>query len=202
MPKIRPYRPSDRDAVYEICVLTAHNGGDARPHYQDPGILPEIFAGPYVHLDPQFAFVLADDEDRAVGYIIATGDTERFVRRFRQEWLPLVADRYPPLDGEAATSDEVMRWLLHRPERMVVPALVDYPAHLHIDLLPEYQRQGWGRQFVDTLAEALAAAGVPAVHLGMVTENTAARAFYNRIGLHVIDVPDAGVLTYLGLKLG
>ncbi|WP_144119474.1 GNAT family N-acetyltransferase [Catellatospora sichuanensis] len=199
---IRPYRPSDHDAVYDICIRTAHHGGDARPHYRDPGILPEIFALPYAHLEPQFAFVLADADDRAVGYVLATGDTGSFVERFRHEWLPLVADRYPPLDdAEPRDGDEVMRHLLHRPERMVVPALAAYPAHLHIDLLPEHQRQGHGRALMGRLVLALQEAGVPAVHLGMVSENTAARAFYDRLGMHVIDVPDSGPLTYLGLKV-
>ncbi len=32
------------------------------------------------------------------------------------------------------------------PERMLIPELADYPAHLHIRLLPEFQGQGWGRQ--------------------------------------------------------
>lgn len=94
-----------------------------------------------------------------------------------------------------------MRHLLHHPERMIVPALAAYPAHLHIDLLPEHQRQGHGRALLGRLVLALQEAGVPAVHLGMVTENTAARAFYDRIGMHVIDVPDPGPLTYLGLRL-
>ncbi|MEV4414695.1 GNAT family N-acetyltransferase [Catellatospora sp. NPDC049609] len=199
---IRPYRPDDRDVVYDICIRTAHHGGDARPHYRDPGILPEIFAGPYAHLEPQFAFVLTDADDRAVGYVLATGDTPSFVQRFRDEWLPLVADRYPPLDGvEPRDADEVMRHLLHRPERMIVPELAAYPAHLHIDLLPEHQRQGHGRSLIGRLVLALQEAGVPGVHLGMATENTAARAFYDRIGMHVVDVADAGPVTYFGLKL-
>jgi ribosomal protein S18 acetylase RimI-like enzyme len=201
---IRPYRPADRAALYEICILTAHNGGDARPHYRDAGILPEIFAGPYAYLEPQFAFVLADERDERdepVGYVLGTADTAAFVERFREEWLPLVSDRYPPPAGEPADADEVMRRLLHWPERMIVPELAEYPAHLHIDLLPAYQRRGHGRRLIDRLVEALCAAGVPAVHLGMVTENTAARAFYDRIGMHVINVPESGPLTYLGLKL-
>jgi hypothetical protein len=35
----------------------------------------------------------------------------------------------------------------------------------------------------------------------MVTGNTAARAFYDRFGFHVLDVPDPGPLTYLGLHV-
>ncbi len=198
---IRPYRPGDRAALDEICILTAHHGGDARPHYRDPGILPEIFAAPYAHLEPRFAFVLADADDRPAGYVLGTADTATFVKRFREEWLPLVSGRYPPLTREPIQTDEVMRRLLHQPERMIVPELESYPAHLHIDLLPAYQRQGHGRKLIDRLAQALREAGVPALHLGMVTENTAARAFYDRIGMHVIDVPEPGPLTYLGLGL-
>lgn len=38
-------------------------------------------------------------------------------------------------------------------------------------------------------------------HLGMVTANTPARAFCDRLGFHEIPVPDPGTLTYLGLRL-
>lgn len=200
MPVIRPYRPQDRADVYEVCIRTAHLGGDASGIYQNPRILPEIFAGPYAHLEPELAFVVADG-DRVVGYIVGTADTERFVTRFRQEWLPQVAAAYPAVTGEPQTPDEVMAHLLHTPERMMVPELVKYPAHLHIDLLPGYQRAGHGRALMDNLTRALRYAGAPAVHLGMVTDNVNARPFYDRLGFHVIDVPDAGPLTYLGLHL-
>ena len=61
---------------------------------------------------------------------------------------------------------------MHWPERMILPELVDYPAHLHIDLLPGYQRAGHGRALMTRLLASLAGKGVSAVHLGMVTANT------------------------------
>jgi GNAT superfamily N-acetyltransferase len=88
--------------------------------------------------------------------------------------------------------------LLHTPERMLLPELAAYPAHLHIDLLPPWQRRGFGRALTDTFLAALHDRAVPAVHLGMVSANTAARAFYDRLGFHEIPVPDPGPLTYLG----
>jgi hypothetical protein len=39
---------------------------------------------------------------------------------------------------------------------------------------------------------------VQAVHLTMVTTNTPARAFYDRLGFHEIEVPDPGPVTRLG----
>ena len=92
-PAIRPYRPEDRPALDDICIRTAHHGEDSRPHYADPGIFPVTFAAPYVHLEPDLAFVLDDGQGRAVGYILGTADTPRFAEAFRTTWLPLVAGR-------------------------------------------------------------------------------------------------------------
>ncbi|GLP71542.1 acetyltransferase [Streptomyces sp. TUS-ST3] len=197
-PAVRPYRPEDRDALEEICVRTAHVGQDSRPHYQDPGVFPAAFATPYAHLEPELAFVLDDGEGRAVGYVVGAADTPRFVEDYRAKWLPLVADRYPEPRHEPRTADEEIVALLHRPERMLVPEVAAYPAHLHIDLLPGWQGRGYGRVLMKALLDALHERGVAAVHLCMLTANTPARAFYDRLGFHEIAVPDAGPVTYLG----
>ncbi|MFE9252815.1 GNAT family N-acetyltransferase [Streptomyces sp. NPDC007088] len=194
---LRPYRPEDREALFDICVRTAHEGGDSRALYPDLELLPNIFAAPYAVLEPDLAFVV-EDEGRAVGYIVGTADTASFVSRFRTEWLPGVSTRYPAPVGPPTTPTEVMVDLMHRPERMLLPELSEYPAHLHIDLLPTHQREGHGRRLLQAFLGALHRKGVAAVHLGMVTSNTPARAFYDRVGFHEIPVPDPGPLTYLG----
>ena len=194
---VRPYQPDDRDALFDICVRTAHQGGDSRHLYPDLELLPSIFAAPYAYLEPELAFVL-DDGERAVGYIVGTADTPLFVERYRAQWLPGLALRYPRSDRAAETPAEVMVDLMHRPERMLVRELADHPAHLHIDLLPDHQRRGHGRELMTAFLAALHARGVPRVHLGMATANAPARAFYDRLGFHELAVPAPGPLTYLG----
>jgi ribosomal protein S18 acetylase RimI-like enzyme len=196
-PVIRPYRPADRDDVYDVCLRTADSGGDATGLYQNPDLMGDLFAGPYVYLAPDFAFVL-DDGERVSGYVLGVPDTAKFAQQLRDEWLPLVGAKHPAPAGPPANRDEEMRELLHQPELMVNPHLADYPAHLHIDLLPAYQRSGWGRKLIVTLLTALRAAGVARVYLAMLTTNTAAGMFYERLGFHELDVPDRGPLTYLG----
>ncbi|BCM65329.1 GNAT family N-acetyltransferase [Streptomyces tricolor] len=195
---IRPYHPADREAVADVCVRTAHNGGDSRAIYPDQRLMPSLFAEPYCHFEPELAFVLDDGTGRAVGYIVGTADTGRFVENFRRTWIPRLAGRYPEPALPPRTPTEEMIRLLHHPERMLVPELAAYPAHLHIDLLPPWQGRGYGRRLMRTFLDALHGQGVQAVHLGMVTVNTAARAFYDRVGFHEIPVVDAGPLTYLG----
>ncbi|MBM9510137.1 GNAT family N-acetyltransferase [Actinacidiphila acididurans] len=194
---LRPYRPEDQDAVDDICVRTALDGGDSREVYPDLRLMPSLFAAPYVRFEPDLAFVV-DDGRRAVGYIVGTADTAAFAEWFRSEWLPGLVARYPAPTGPATTPTEAMVELMHRPERMVLPELAAYPAHLHIDLLPSHQRAGWGRRLMAAFLARLHEKGVPAVHLGMVTANTSARAFYDRVGFHEIPVPAPGPLTYLG----
>ncbi|HEY1574034.1 MAG TPA: GNAT family N-acetyltransferase [Pseudonocardiaceae bacterium] len=194
---IRPYQPTDRDAVYDVCLRTAAAGQDATGLHDDPDVVADVFAGPYVHLEPDFAFVL-DDGGRAVGYVLGAPDTARFAADMREKWLPLVGAQHPDPVGRPAGPDQEYAYLLHHPERMVLPALADFPAHLHIDLLADYRRSGNGRRLIVTLLTALHDAGVPRVHLGMINTNTRARAFYDRLGFTELAVPDAGVITYLG----
>jgi GNAT superfamily N-acetyltransferase len=196
-PAIRRYRPGDHAAVYDICVRTADAGGDARGQYHTDDLMPDLFAGPYLYLEPELAFVL-DDGWRAVGYVIGTSDTAAFVEEYRQRWIPRLAGRYPRPPEPPRTRDERMIASHYWPERMLLPELNDYPAHLHIDLLPDYQGAGHGRRLIATFLAAAAAAGAPAVHVGMLTVNTRSRGFYDRLGFQPIPVPDPGPLTYLG----
>ncbi|WP_405904357.1 GNAT family N-acetyltransferase [Streptomyces sp. NBC_00656] len=197
LPGLRAYRSSDRDALADICVRTADNGGDSRHLYPDPELMPSIFAAPYAHLEPDLAFVIDDGTGRAVGYILGTADTSRFVTEFRGRWLPLVEDRYPRPEAAPRSPSDEMIALLHNPERMVLPELAAHPAHLHIDLLPDWQRRGYGRELMRAFLAALDAKGVKGVHLCMLTANTRARAFYDRLGFTETEVPDPGPVTYL-----
>ena len=74
--------------------------------------------------------------------------------------------------------------MFHEPDFLVPPGAEAYPAHLHIDLLPEAQGFGWGRRLIHAQLDRLAAAGVGGVHLGMAPENARALGFYTHLGFH------------------
>jgi GNAT superfamily N-acetyltransferase len=198
VPEIRAYRPSDLRVVYDICVRTADAGGDARGRFSSDDLWGDLFAGPYLQLEPSLAFVL-DDGGRAVGYVLGTADTATFVKRYAAEWIPLVGDKYEEPPPPPRTPEQDMVALHFHPERMLVPGLDGFPAHLHIDLLPPYQGRGFGRGLISRFTSA---ADAPGVHVAMLTSNVRARGFYDRLGFEVLPVPDPGPLTYLGLPIG
>jgi ribosomal protein S18 acetylase RimI-like enzyme len=200
---IRPYRETDHAAVYDVCVRTADAGGDARGKYRSDDLMPDLFAGPYLFLEPDFAFVL-DDGHRAVGYVIGTPDTAAFARAYRARWIPRLAGRYPPPSPDPPASREEELLALHyQPERLVRPGLKEYPAHLHIDLLPPFQGAGHGRALMETFYAAAAQAGAAGVHVTVATANTRALGFYDRLGFRTLNIAEPGetTVTYLGRKL-
>jgi len=195
---IRPYTPADYDTVSRICTLTAERGGDATGLYVSDELMPDIFVRPYVSLEPELAFVV-EDEEGVAGYIVGVADTRRFVERFRREWLPRIEAAYEHTEP-VVTKDDLIRHLGFWPERMLIPELDEYPAHLHIDLLPRLQGKGFGRELIGTLTAALRERRVPGLHLTMDAANTNARAFYDRLGFTELpsSTPDAPAL---GMRL-
>ncbi|GAA3891457.1 hypothetical protein GCM10022381_36680 [Leifsonia kafniensis] len=185
---IRQYRAADRADVYRVCLLTGDAGTDATGLYLDETVVADIYAGPYLELEPDLSFVV--DTDRGVeGYIIGTADTRQFVRRYREHWLPGFADRHArpaaalgvALGTELSLAEE-MADRGYRPENMLIDEVDEFPAHLHINLLPSLQGQGLGRELIRTLLAALRERGVAAVHLGVSPTNASASAFYRRLG--------------------
>ncbi len=187
---IRKYRPADEDALYEICLRTGRDGGDASEFYRDPKLLGHIFAGPYVRLEPELAWVLDPQDGRApVGYVLGALDTLAFEERCEREWWPALRARYPdPVDVPAAewTPDQTRMHNIHHPWPAQPEVVKDYPSHLHIDLLPGAQGGGHGRRLIDALLAALAEAGSPGVHLGVSMTNENAIGFYRRLGFHEV----------------
>ena len=194
-PSIRRYRSDDRDAVYDICVRTGAAGQDARGLYSSDVLLGDIYAGPYLHLTPEHAYVL-DDGRRAVGYVIGTASTEDFVAAYLADWLPRMRGRYEPPAPQPASQEEQKLAEMFHPERMLRPELAPYPAHLHINLLPEYQGSGHGRAMVSTFLASVAAVGATSCHLAVRRANTAAMPFYDKLGWRRIAVADPTSVFY------
>ena len=204
MSHIRPYRPSDRAAISEICVKTADAGADATGILSDDALWGDLFAVPYVERHPDLAWVVETDDGRTIGYIVATDDTDVFYTWFRDEWWPRFQERFPRAE-EPTTREERMVEYGYTRMPGIEPNVADHPAHLHIDLLPETQGQGLGRRLMETLFAELTRRGVRGLHLGIDPNNTGAAAFYERIGMERLPSAPGGQLygvTFEGVGAG
>lgn len=133
---------------------------------------------PYVTRHPDLAWMVEDDR----GDVVGTDDTDAFEDWFRAEWWPRHADRFPLPEEERSRQDGIVRYAHGRRAGAEPYAGRGYSAHLHIDLLPQAQRQGLGRRLIQTMLDAQRRRGVAGLHLAADRNNADAIAFYERIG--------------------
>ncbi|GHV50984.1 hypothetical protein AGMMS49579_05470 [Spirochaetia bacterium] len=183
---------SDLPYLYEICLKTGDSGKDATDLFHDPYLLGQYYAAPYLFHDRGLCFVL-EAEYRPQGYIIAAADTTEFRCWMERLWLPPLRLRYPkpfPKEIVKSKNEEAILNHLHTvailPDPQLTPWIVDHPAHLHIDLLPAMQGQGFGRELMKALFAELGRRGIPGVHLGVGAGNQGAVAFYHKMGFTVL----------------
>jgi ribosomal protein S18 acetylase RimI-like enzyme len=177
--------------LYEICFRTGKDGGDASDVSKDRRLLGEVYLGAYLALEPEWCFVIvntdAAPDDAVVGYVLGTPDTQAFEERLATDWWPELRERYPLGIFPEDSYDAGLVRTIHAGNRTDLAILTDFPAHLHVDLLPESQGGGNGRRLLNTLFDALRDAGVPGIHLGVSLSNTTAIGFYNHLGFRALN---------------
>ncbi|KXS95593.1 hypothetical protein AC578_10115 [Pseudocercospora eumusae] len=191
MAHIRLYKPTDLGPCIQIFKKTADSS------LNTPNLLTlgsYLWCRPYLKLSPQTSFILDNGSGKAVGYCIGTANTRSFARKWRKEYLPYLAETKddhdpvifsPPEEAEGRESDLLGSLWTNIDEGMnsSIPGLWEaFPGHLHIDILSEFQGQGWGGKMIETLLETLKDEGCIGVHMGVVASNHRALRFYERLG--------------------
>lgn len=203
---IRTGRPTDQADAYYICLKTGDFGRDGEPFYRDdPDALGRIFAGPYLEFEPGLSLMLEDDQG-VCGYAFGALDSRKFYARYDSEWRPKLCEQFPMPQGDSSTwtpAQLVHSWY-HQPSYYCPEPYEQYPSHMHIDLLERAQGQGWGRKMMELAMDKLRERGSPGAHLGVSVRNTAALAFYAKLGFH--ELSRVGSATegcfYLGKRFG
>ena len=187
MPIIRPYQPKDKENVRMVCM---HTGPMEALQKEGPvrTTLLATYCDYYVEREPENCFVITDDEDNAVGYIFCAQDYRPYREIFLRDYAPRTKG-FPPHQRVECLGAAILPKFFYK----------EYPAHLHIDILPEYQRMGLGTQLMDTLTARLRAMGVRGVMLGVGSKNEKGKNFYKKYGFEqVCRIPFSIVM---GLKL-
>lgn len=196
MTEIRAANLHDLPGAYRVCLYTGESGQDASAIYRDPDLLGHVYVGPYIVGQTDLARVVTDGEGVG-GYLLAALDTRAFEAWMEAHWWPMLRDRFPVSEGDSP--DERIVRLLHSPPRASATVIEEYPAELHIDLLPRVRGQGYGRRLIEGLAGDLRARGSRGVHLGVAADNDNAIAFYGHLGFAELARGDASIV--MGMRL-
>ncbi len=183
--RVRHYQEADIEAVRVIY------GDDefARPRLLQKyprmsAYLADEVSYYYTQYEPESIFV-AEVEGEIVGALLGGVDTHRHERYYKQRIRPYLARQC--LMG--AYGWPVWLMAVMRTEiagRKIVAPRVDrnqYPAHLHIGILPAWRRQGIGTALMDSYAKYLRKKGVAGYHLYASSFHPLGVSFYRKLGL-------------------
>ena len=173
--KIRPYEKKDFRYVQDICMLTSKYSEEITP--SNRAFLCAMYCDYYLDNQPEYCFVAVDDDDIPVGYVLCVVDLDDYAEQMQEMYLPLVrkisSGDYFHFLAESKVSQ---RYIRH-----------GYTAHLHVNVLPEWQRQGLGTQLVKALEAKLTDTKVEGVYLLCGRNSKVARAFYEKNDYEEID---------------
>jgi ribosomal protein S18 acetylase RimI-like enzyme len=187
---------ADMAGVYRACLRMGEAGEDATHLYRDPDLLGHVYAGPYVARGIGTQLVVVDGTGVA-GYLLSADDTPDFEAWAEAVWYPPLRARYGRIDD--GSKDAAMIELIHAPEQTPAELAVTYPAHLHIDLMPQVRGLGLGRTLIHQLLSELRERGVRGVHLGVDVANHNGIGFYEHLGFREVAREPGGLL--MGLRL-
>lgn len=189
---IRTCRPGDLRAIGEVCCRTGFGGDDIATSgvFGDRRLFALLASEYYVRYeaDTSFVAVPAEEPERVVGYILGCPDTARYSRLFARKLVPRIAARAFFITSwrHPRTLVELFRWRAGIPWHEANPAGAEFAAHLHIDILPEYQRRGIGGQLLEMLESRFAELGVPGIHLVTSNYHRKSLPFYVKHGYRVV----------------
>lgn len=166
--RIRKYENKDKEDVRYICL-----------NCDEPFDGPEsarvfflsLFCDYYIEREPDNCFVVVDDADVAVGYIICTENYTKFKSVFLEDYSLRIDEK--DTKGRKAAREAIEAYEIF---------CDDYPAHFHIDILPDYQRMGLGHKLMGTLVEHLKGKNVKGIMLSVWNRNKKGIAFYEKYG--------------------
>lgn len=177
--EFRPAVRSDLDAVYDISLLTGNAGRDATSLYVDPKLMGHIYAAPYLILDRTIGYVV-ENQKQVLGFVLGAANTRDFEAQLEDRWWPKLRRDYPwpgKVQGEM-TADQKRICMIHRPDVVPERVIQAFPAHLHMNLLPEIQGKGVGTALLNLWVDAARNASVSAAHVRVNAKNTSGLAFW------------------------
>jgi len=213
--KIIPYTPRHLNGAIAICHATGFMGYtlEGTDRFNDRKLFAYLFCWYYLCYEPQHCFIAIDTGkgSRVAGYIIGTTDTAGMLARLPLRLYPRILTRLicVTMWRYHESYSELLYWLRNGATESDPPP-EGYPAHLHINILHEYQGLGIGSRLMQSFETMCANQGIEGIYLETSSHNNLAIPFYLKHGYQVLDdkemtfwsgVDDYRKITF-GKKLG
>lgn len=196
---IRRAKKSDIQGIVHVCYKTGYMGEDATPYFSDEKLFGYLFSQYYPEYETEHCFVAVDNE-KVVGYILGSPDSERQGKMFISRIIPRVIFRLFFITSLKyfSTFKHMFKLVAVVIKYIKLPGHMNnmprdeidkkFPAHLHINILEEYQRKGIGGRLIKAFETHMKELEVKGIHLGTSEKNFKAIPFYKKIGYKIVRI--------------
>jgi hypothetical protein len=168
-PMVRRFEERDRQAIRKICSAAALEKPNPQFH-EDRELAPLYFTDYYLDYEPESCFV-GVVAGRVVAYLVGCKDTRAFQRIFRKRFLPRIVAhlgwKLLTLQYRRKATYRTLWWMLMERfqgrENLSIP-LDEYPAHTHLNIVPEYRGCGLSNLLSNTFRQHLKENGISGLH--------------------------------------
>jgi len=188
---IRRYKPSDEKQIIDICYQTGFLGEtlEEKNRFQDKYLFALLFCLYYLWFEPENCFVCEAADGKICGYVIGTMNTERQHKQLVSRMAPKIMGRAicHTLFKEPKDVATCIQFILTLRKGFGKKGFErEYPAHLHINVGPEYQKIGAGGQLLEAFEEWACSNKVLGIHLMTTDLNIKAVPFYVKHGYFLL----------------
>lgn len=183
--QIRNVTLDDMDALHRINQAVSSNPNKTPEQWQ---LAYYKYVDYYPTCEPENSFVITDDQDEPFGYILCSANFKDFLAGMTEHFKELMNELEPDSFDAFVASQEFLDKFQEQ-----------YPAHLHIDILPTYQNVHAGSRLMAHLLDHLKKNHVPGLCLGVSATRPQAIHFYKKNGFEVLSEDIFGYI--MGIKL-
>lgn len=167
---VREYTRQDEKEIQKICIETSVS---VFQKAEMQNMLLTAFCNYYINEEPENCFVAVKGTSVA-GYILSTENSAVWAEKFEKNYI-------------AVTDDHMLKHFYQEILKTPLKYAKDYPAHLHIDILDEYQSMGIGTMLMERLVKHLKEKGVSGLMLSVACDNVKGQKFYEKFGFHELE---------------
>ncbi len=185
---VRRCTREDEAKITDICYRTGYMGENltGKKIFNDKKLFGLLFCSYYLRYETENCFVVIDKRNNnTAGYIIGTMDSRKQLKNFELKMVWRIAIRlfFHTLWVHPESFKCTMGFLFNLDMKDEPENLHDeFPAHLHINISPEYQRSGIGTLLMDAFEKHIRDNSVKGIHLRTSNYNKKALAFYEKRG--------------------
>jgi ribosomal protein S18 acetylase RimI-like enzyme len=186
---IRSYQRDDREFIYRIAADTAFFGEPVEAFLEDRRLFCDVLYRYYTDFEPEHLWVACADA-QVVGFLAGCLHTKARNRVWVSRLLPRMVWRISR--GKYHFGPRTRAYTLGLAWDVVSGKLPRadlraFPAHLHVNIAPEWRGRGLGKSLLVTYLDFLRHSALPGVHLETTSRNVAACRLYESLGFQLLD---------------